>query len=337
MEHGGELNGGAGPVPGPTDTAIIDNAGHQPVTVSDTESVANLRIDPGATLDLLAGGDLGVSNVLDDAGVINIDGTGSDPRLVADDPVQVRVESGAEINIDGSGASVAFSDDQVGNAGNITAVNNGTMSFEGAVVENQDGGLIQAINNGTVSFDNATVTNEDGGTITATDGGLVQFDPTTVTNQGQIEADGGTVAFDGSRVDNHGGTIRADEDSVVQLAGSTIEGGGITGDGTAEVVASSTIKGCADVSVAQINVEDGVTLTADHISIDGSTINLGHAATGQGPSFTEISVPDVNAIGPSISADGEFVAFIASTTLPGQDHVTWKTSPSSSTTRRPES
>ena len=31
-------------------------------------------------------------------------------------------------------------------------------------------------------------------------------------------------------------------------------------------------------------------------------------------------MPDVNAIGPSISADGEFVAFIASTTLPGQDH-----------------
>ena len=71
---------------------------------------------------------------------------------------------------------------------------------------------------------------------------------------------------------------------------------------------------------AQINVEDGNTLTLDHVSIDGSTINLGHAATGQGPSFTEISVPDVHAIGPSISANGEFVAFIASTTLPGQDH-----------------
>ena len=108
---------------------------------------------------------------------------------------------------------------------------------------------------------------------------------------------------------------------MVKLAGSTIDGGEIGGEGTLEVAGSSTIKGCADVTVAQINVEDGNTLTLDHVSIDGSTINLGHAATGNAPSFTEISVPDVNAIGPSISADGEFVAFIASTNLPGHGHA----------------
>jgi hypothetical protein len=111
-----------------------------------------------------------------------------------------------------------------------------------------------------------------------------------------------------------------DAESVVKLAGSTIDGGEIGGAGTLEVAGSSVLKGSAEVAIGQINVEDGNTLTLDHVSIDGSTINLGHAATGQGPSFTEISVPDVHAIGPSISANGEFVAFIASTTLPGQDH-----------------
>ncbi len=305
-------------VPDASSTAIIPETGHQPVMVTDTEAVADLIVGPGTSLEIGNGGALTVANAVDVAndGLIDVNATGSDPLLVIDGPV--RVEDGAQIDAAGSGATVALFDDQVGNAGNLTAESQGTMLFQGSVVDNQDGGRITADNLGVVSFADATVTNEDGGTIAATDGGVVQFDPTAVTNQGQIEADGGTVSFDGSRVDNHGGTIQAGEDSVVELAKATIAGGDISGDGAVHVSDSSTIKDCAAVSVAQINVDDGKTLTLDHASIDGSTINLGHAAPGQGPSFTEISVPDVNAIGPAISADGEFVAFIASTNLPGQ-------------------
>ena len=256
-----------------------------------------------------------MTNALDDAGTIDVNATGSDPTLVMYGPV--RVEGGAEIDADGTFASVTFFYDEVGNAGNITAVDNGTVSFDHAAVFNQDGGVVEATTLSTVTFDNATVTNQEGATIEA-NGGQVVFDPTAVTNDGSIEATGGgTVAFADSTVANSDGSIQADAELVVKLAGSTIDGGEIGGEGALEVAGSSTIKGCADVTVARINVEDGNTLTLDHVSIDGSTINLGHAATGNAPSFTEISVPDVNAIGPSISADGEFVAFIASSNLPG--------------------
>ena len=71
-----------GVVPGTTDTAIIQDAGHQPVTVSDTEQVANLVIDSGATLEIANGGALTVTNALDDAGMIDVNATGSDPTLV---------------------------------------------------------------------------------------------------------------------------------------------------------------------------------------------------------------------------------------------------------------
>jgi hypothetical protein len=310
-----------GAVPNAADTVIIDNVGHQPVTISHAEQVANLFIkDSEASLDIGSGGSLTVTNALDDAGVITVEATGFSPVEFYG---PVRVETGAEIDAKGEAAlrspTIAFVDDQVGNAGNITAESHGSISFEGSVVSNQDGGQIEATNDGNIIFSNATVTNEEGSRIAATDGGLVKFDPTTVTNQGLIEVDGGTVLFDGTRVDNHGGTIQADEDegSVVQLAKATIDGGDITGDGAVRVTESSTIKGCADVSVAQIDVGDGKTLTLEHASIDGSTINLGPGATGADPSFTEVSVPDLNAVGPAISADGEFVAFIASTNLPG--------------------
>jgi Nidogen-like len=333
-----------GVVPGAADTAIIQGAGHQPVTVDDAEQVANLVIDSDATLEIANGGGLRVTNALDDAGLIHVNATGSDPSLAIGGPV--RVESDAGIDADGIGAWVTFFYDQVGNAGTIAANNHGMMLFQGSAVFNQDGGVIETTSVlSLVTFDNATVTNENGATIEA-NGGQVAFDYSTIANQGgaTIEANGGQVLFDHSTITNDeshnpglieasaGGTvsfadssvagsdgsIQADAESVIKLA--TIDGGEIGGEGTLEVAGSSTLKGSADVSIGQINVEDGNTLTLDHVSIDGSTINLGHAATGQGPSFTEISVPDVHAIGPAISADGEFVAFIASTTLPGQDH-----------------
>ena len=312
-----------GVVPGTTDTVFIDNAGlHQPVTITDSEQVANLVIGQGASLELDSGGLLTVTNALDDAGTIDVNATGTDPFLLIDGPV--RVESDAEIISEGShGATVEFFNDQVGNAGSINANGQGSVLFEGSAVDNQNGGVIEATTLSVVTFDNATVDNHGGGTIEA-DGGTVVFENSTITNDedehpATIEAtEGGTVSFIGSSVTGSDGVIQADEGSVVKLAGSTIDGGDIRGEGTLEVSGSSTLKGSADVHIGQINVEDGVTLTADGITIDGSTINLGHTATGNAAAFTEISVPDVNSIGPAVSADGEFVAFITSSNLPGQ-------------------
>ena len=166
-------------VPGTTDTAIIDNVGHQPVTIGDAEQVANLVIDSHATLEIADGGALTVTNALDDAGTIDVNATGSDPTLVMYGPV--RVEGGAEIDADGTFASVTFFKDQVGNAGDISANNQGTVLFEGSVVFNQDGGVIEAATLSTVTFDNATVANQGGATIEA-NGGQVLFDHSTITN-----------------------------------------------------------------------------------------------------------------------------------------------------------
>ena len=168
-----------GVVPGTTDTAIIDNVGHQPVTIGDAEQVANLVIDLDATLEIANGGELTVTNALDDAGTIDVNATGFDPTLVMYGPV--RVEAGAGIDADGTFASVTFFKDQVGNAGDISANNQGTVFFEGSVVFNQDGGVIEAATRSTVTFDNATVANQGGATIEA-NGGQVLFDHSTITN-----------------------------------------------------------------------------------------------------------------------------------------------------------
>jgi hypothetical protein len=65
----------------------------------------------------------------------------------------VRVEGGAGIDADGTFASVTFFKDEVGNAGDISANNQGTVLFEGSVVFNQDGGVIEAATLSTVTFD----------------------------------------------------------------------------------------------------------------------------------------------------------------------------------------
>ena len=168
-----------GVVPGATDTAIIHNAGHQPFTIGDAEQVANLVIDFDATLEIAVGGTLTVTNALDDAGTIDVNATGFDPTLVMYGPV--RVEAGAGIDADGTFASVTFFKDQVGNAGDTSANNQGTVLFEGSVVFNQDGGVIEAATFSTVTFDNATVANQGGATIEANGGqvAITRRSPTT--------------------------------------------------------------------------------------------------------------------------------------------------------------
>ncbi len=120
----------------------------------------------GGSLTINHDGAATVSNALDDRGVIDVDATGFDPTLVIYGPV--RVENDAEINA-GNDAFVSFVNDQVGNAGTISANSQGSVLFEGSAVDNQAGGVIEA--NGvfsTVTFDNATVDNQ------------IQFPATTI-------------------------------------------------------------------------------------------------------------------------------------------------------------
>ena len=90
-----------------------------------------------------------------------------------------------------------------------------------------------------------------------------------------------------------------------------------TPSGALDVTADTTITGGATVTGGTVTVEAGATLTLDGVTINGSTIDLA-PATETTQSVSEISVPHFFAIAPAISADGTHVAFIASTSLPGQ-------------------
>ena len=90
-----------------------------------------------------------------------------------------------------------------------------------------------------------------------------------------------------------------------------------TPSGALDVTADTTITGGATVTGGTVTVEAGATLTLDGVTINGSTIDLA-PATETTQSVSEISVPHFFAIAPAVSADGTHVAFIASTSLPGQ-------------------
>ena len=130
---------------------------------------------------------------------------------------------------------------------------------------------------------------ENSGHITLYQGGDFK-DQSTITNSGTIEVAGGTLDV---QVDiaNAGGIIRVDDTDGLKLNGSTINGGTITGSGTVDVTADSSINGtsavAAIVDVSGVTIESGIVLTLDDVAVsgtaiaDGGQIDVGSAtATG---------------------------------------------------------
>ncbi len=110
----------------------------------------------------------------------------------------------------------------------------------------------------------------------------------------------------------------------VKLNGITIENGTMFAAGLGpltildmvEVAGATALLGATVTNSGTLQVDNAVTLTLNGTTIHGGALVLGTGG-GSGPSITELSVAGRNAIGPEISADGNFVAFIASTGLPG--------------------
>jgi hypothetical protein len=340
QSSGTRSNWSNGVVPGTTDTAIIDNVGHQPVTIGDAEQVANLVIDSHATLEIADGGALTVTNALDDAGTIDVNAAGFDPTLVMYGPV--RVEAGAGIDADGTFASVTFFKDQVGNAGDISANNQGTVLFEGSVVFNQDGGVIEAATLSTVTFDNATIANQGGATIEA-NGGQVLFDHSTITNDeshhvGLIEASaGGTVSFIDSSVAGSDGSIQATQSPWLSLPGRR----STAARSAARVRSRSPVRAC---SKAPPKLPSGKSMsrTATRSRSTMSRLTAAPSTSGTPPPGKArrsrkfpypTSTPSGRASAPTASSSPSSLR----PPCPDRTTATWKTSPSSSMTRRPES
>ena len=180
----------------------------QPITVTIDSVTADsgpsptaafdLLVGLGATLEIVSGGLLTVSNIVDDFGTIKVNSTGVDPTFTAQGVVTV-YELGV-IEAIGSNAAVYFSDTTAPAPGTYTVDNLGTIA---------------ANNYGGVWFEQATTMNEISGLISAGDYGAVTFDQGSIVNYGQVETDDysgtghGTITFNATSIDNFG-TIAAD-------------------------------------------------------------------------------------------------------------------------------
>ena len=147
-------------------------------------------------------------------------------------------------------------------------------------------------------------------TVTIPDGASATAASLTLDTSNATLLDLGSLTLNGAL------TIDA---GTFQLSGSgTISGEtAITNAGTFEIAEAFTLATSITNTNGTVQVDAGDTLTLAGGSISGGAIDLGQAS-GATPSVTEISTSGFYAIAPALSANGEFLAFTSSTTLPGQ-------------------
>jgi hypothetical protein len=243
-------NDGYGPAPGEYDTAVVVTSGTY-VTVDDGETVGNLVVgngEEGGQLDVVASGSLTVLNALDDYGSIAIDGTEATASFAVDGPV--RVESGGSITSHGGAATVDFSNDQVGNAGDISADCGGVVKFDGASVWNLGSGTIEAKWGGIVDITHSTIDQSSDGLIEAAgSGSAINLDHATIIG-GTLETDCGGViqtVCGNSTLDNVAITCGSDvvvNDGTSLTLEQTIDNHGLITIGSSEGDADLVIDNC---------------------------------------------------------------------------------------------
>lgn len=152
-------------------TVTIDASGGLNTDGTPVGAVAaELLVGPDATVDIVTGGSLTVSNNVYVFGIIKVDSTGGDPTFTAQGPVTIY--NGATVEALGSNAMVFFSADTVDNSGTILAEQGGAIYFQGATVQqaavtNEAAGQIEADAGGTIFLQGSTVI---GGTL------LIEFE-----------------------------------------------------------------------------------------------------------------------------------------------------------------
>ena len=121
------------------------------------------------SLEIVSGGSLTVSNIVDVFGTLEVNSTSVDPSFTAQGPVTV--ETLGEIEAIGSAAAIYFSDTTVPASGTYTVDNFG---------------IIAASDYGAVWFEQATTKNEAGASIVASDYGTITFDQGSIDNFGTL-------------------------------------------------------------------------------------------------------------------------------------------------------
>ena len=272
------------------------------ITVDHDGSATNLLIGPAAILDIVSGGSLTVSNIVEVFGVIEANSTGTDPTFTAEGPVKVQL--GGEVEALGTNAAIYFSSDAVDNSGIILAKQSGDIFFQQATVTNEVTGLITAGPDGTIFITDSTIIGGTLSTAAATSGlgaGLFDFV--------------GNDAVDDAFISNSG-TIQID--GPLALDGTTLRGGTILNNGSIDITGLTTIEGNAVLSGGPITVETGQTLKLDDVTIsNNSTVTLvgstGYSVLNNLNAFVPLTLNDLGQVlGRSTDANGHPDAVIYS-------------------------
>jgi hypothetical protein len=251
----------------------------------------NLEVGLGATLQIIGGGSLTVTNIVDVFGTIDVNSNIQDPTFTAQGPVTV--EALGTIEAIGSAATIYFSDINgttvtdvngnstiytVDNFGTISAGQSGQVFFEQSIVKNESTGQIVAQSGGAVTFEQGSLDNA--GTVTA-DNASVSFEQVTVTNESGafiIAQDGGSLTFDQGSLDNFG-TVSA---GTAAVGGGTLsfEHTTVTNElgGVLEAANGGLLTIHDDVANAgQLLIANGGTMALINDTITGGQINLSSA------------------------------------------------------------
>jgi hypothetical protein len=234
--------------------------------------------------------------------------------------MNVTVADGSVIEA-GTGATIDLAGG-LGGIENPAITVDGTVTFEGAgafqidapsyyIVAGQGGGTLDNASTiqgaGTIGSGDSTLTltNQSSGTIDANNSGqqlTINTGSNTVTNLGLMEAtNGGTLVID-STINNAGGTISASgSGAVVQLSGSTINGGTLATSqgGVIEFVgAGNELNGAGTASTSSTSVPVYASSTEWHDS--GIRVTAGEQIT--------ITASGLISIGTNVSAGGRDVS-----------------------------
>ena len=261
-------------------------------------AVTDLTVGVGATLEIIDGGLLTVSNILDVVGTVEVLDPGT-PTLTLQGPVTV--ETSGTIEAIGSGATIYFSDATLPPPGSYTVDNNGviaadtgaTVFFEQSITKNESGAEIVSSNLGTVQFDQGGL--ENIGTVRAESGATLVFNdldvenlvvgPSTLYGLIAIDAQGtlnftGTVTIDNGTLTN-AGTVNVGISSSI-TANVTIEnenGGTTAGETGPTTVSGNGPNVFTSMPTGILYVLDGSTLTLFNDTVSGGTITVDSGGT----------------------------------------------------------
>ncbi len=261
-------------------------------------AVTDLTVGVGATLEIIDGGLLTVSNILDVVGTVEVLDPGT-PTLTLQGPVTV--ETSGTIEAIGSAATIYFADATLPPPGSYTVDNNGviaadtgaTVFFEQSITKNESGAEIVSSNLGTIQFDQGGL--ENIGTVRAESGATLVFNdldvenlvvgPSTLYGLIAIDAQGtlnfiGTVTIDNGTLTN-AGTVNVGISSSI-TANVTIEnenGGTTAGETGPTTVSGNGPNVFTSMTTGILYVLDGSTLTLFNDTVSGGTITVESGGT----------------------------------------------------------